>query len=269
MKIFILLFLLSTAAHAYTLNNNFGGAFKDSKVKVLVDEQTTCQNVGLTVYELQDMVAEAVEKFWNKVPTSSLRLDAAGFSPPVPNISSGRLCSATDDACVSGATSAGNLIPPVDEIVIACNNYTANYGGPGVLAVTIPNKFSGKKILGAIILLNEDPATPFAALSRSDKVSVIAHEIGHAIGLGHAESDHPEALMYYRTVKLRRNLAQDDMDGVSYLYPIKVDGCGLLATLGSDKSDPPFWQLGITFGLLILLFELRRLLNRPKACPAP
>ncbi|HXH31046.1 MAG TPA: matrixin family metalloprotease [Bacteriovoracaceae bacterium] len=264
MKALVLFFLLTAQAEAYTLNNNFGGAFKDSNVDVLVDEQTTCPNVGLTVYELQDIVSEAVENFWNKVPTSNLRLSAAGFSAPVANISDGKLCSATDDACISAAMSAGNLIPPVNEIIIACNTLNTNFGGANVLAVTIPNKFSGKKIEGAIILLNEDPSSSFSNLSRDDKVSVIAHEIGHAIGLGHAEPDHDEALMYYRTVKLRRNLAQDDMDGVSYLYPVIVDGCGLFGTLDSTKRDPPYWQLGITLGLMILLSELRRLFNRPK-----
>ncbi len=266
MKLLLLLSLLTSTAQAFTLNNNFGASFKDSKVNVYVDVQTTCSNAGVTIYELEDLVKEATASYWNTVATSSLRLKPAGFSSATSNISTGRLCSATDDACIAAAQGAGNLIPPVNDIVIACNDLDANFGGAGVLAVTIPNKFSGKKIAGAVILLNNDssPPTNFANLSRSDKIAVLAHELGHAIGLGHAKGS--EALMYYKTVKLRRNLSQDDIDGVSFLYPVTLDACGLFATVEQPRGGgPPFLQMALTLGLFVLLIELRRLLNRAKA----
>lgn len=277
MKVILSLLLTLGTAHAYTLNNNFGASFKDNKVKVRIAGNTTCNpvNAGVTPAELQDLIKPAVDKFWNQVPTSALELDAAGASEAITNINEGRLCSPTDQTCIDAAVAAGNidpdegLIPPVTDIIIACNSNTLNFGSNNVLAVTIPNKFSGKKIVGAVILIN-DFASSFGDLSTSDKVAVLAHEIGHAIGLGHSKDS--GALMYYRTVDLRADLGQDDIDGVSYLYPMHVDlfglsggllgSCGTIQSIRNDKneppSNPPFVQMGITLGLMIILSELYR-----------
>lgn len=268
LKFFILSFFFISYTHAYTLNNNFGAGFKDNKVKVYVDADTTCAKNLLTPGQLEAMIGPAVDKFWNEVPTSSLRLEASGFSAGVPTMNHGRLCSPTDDSCITaGSSSPEGLIPPVSDIVIACNDNNLNFDGSNVLAVTIPNKFSGQKIAGAVILINEG-SDSFGKLSHSDQIAVIAHEIGHAIGLGH--SDVKAALMYYRIVNLRRNLGQDDVDGVSYLYPVKFDGFGLLGGCGTisdgknPPSNPPFWQMGITLGLFILIIEALKLFYRSK-----
>lgn len=278
MKFIIVLSLFFTSqVFAWTLNNNFLATFKDSDVKVYVDENTTCANAfpGATIYEFQDLIKPAVDNYWNEVPTSSLRLKDGGFSSATTNMNDGILCSPTDDACI---TSAGvDLIPAVKDIVIACNDNSANFGGSNVLAVTIPNSFSGKKIKGAVILINNTlpgSGNAFARLSRKDKIGVIAHEIGHAIGLGHAEEDQQEALMYFRLVDQRKKLGQDDIDGVSYLYPMHVDAFGLLeggllggcGTIQLNKNEPPknppFSQMGITLAIVILLFEVGRMLRR-------
>jgi hypothetical protein len=275
MKFLILTFLFTSFSHAYTLNNNFGASFKNKKVKVYVDANTVCPTNTITVAQLESLIRPAVDNFWNEVPTSSLQLDAAGFSEAIFTMNQGRLCSPTDDTCISEGTTAGGdgtpedgLIPPVTDIVIACNSNPLNFNGNNVLAVTIPNKFSGKKIAGAVILINES-SNSFGRLSHADKIAVISHEIGHAIGLGHSEDK--ASLMYYRTVNLRSNLGQDDVDGVSYLYPMQIDGFGLLGGCGTitdgknPPKDPPFWQMGITLGLLILLFEIIKLFSRTKA----
>lgn len=278
MKYFFLLALIAPGVEAYTLNNNFGGSFKDNEIKVFVDSGTTCSTNLLTVNELESLVDPAVNKFWNKIPTSSLKLDPAGFSQHITTINQGRLCSPTDDECISEANTAGGidplkgLIPPVNEIVIACNRNPLNFGGGNVLAVTIPNKFSSKKISGAVILIN-DSSNNFGSLSRSDQIGVLSHEIGHALGLGHSEDE--EALMYYRTVNQRSNLGQDDIDGINYLYPMLLDTFGLTngllgscGTISTDKneppSNPPFAQMGITLGLMILIGEVLRLFYRTK-----
>jgi hypothetical protein len=274
MKIILLILFISTFAHGYTLNNNFGAAFKSDHVKVFVDSSTSCDVNQITVNELESMIGPAVDRFWNEVPTSRLKLEAAGFSLPIFTINKGRLCSPTDDTCIAAGTAAGSLdpekglIPAVDEIIIGCNDNSANFGGGNVLAVTVPNKFSGKDIAGAVILIN-DYNSSFGNLSRSDRIGVIAHEIGHAIGLGHSEDS--GALMYFRTVNLRNSLGQDDVDGVSYLYPMKFDGFGLLGGCGTisdgknPPKDPPFWQMGITLGMLVLLVEAAKLFKRLKA----
>lgn len=280
MKYIFLSFFISSWAQAWTLNNNFSAAFKDSEVKVSVDQNTICDNAfpNGTIYEFQDLIKPAINNFWNEVPTSALRLKDGGFSPAVANMNNGILCSPTDQDCITDAGSA--LIPKVKDIVIACNNEADNFGGNNVLAVTIPNSFSGKKITGAVILINNYSAGPntnyFGKLSRKDQIAVIAHEIGHAIGLGH--SDDTDALMYYRTVDQRQKLGQDDVDGVSFLYPMQVDAFGLLkgGLLGgcgtiifNDKQppkDPPFSQMGITLAVVVLIGEFARLLrSRSKA----
>ncbi len=271
MKAFFILFLLSPIfANAFTLNNNFEASFADNEVKVSVDRNTSCANAGMTVYELTDLVKPAVNKFWNTVPTSALELKSSGFTGPIDNISSatGRLCPPTDDECIAEAGS--DLIPPVKDIVIACSQNQDNFGEANVLAVTVPNNFSGKKIKGAVILINNF-STDFARLSRSDRISVIAHEIGHAIGLGHAKDK--SALMYYRTVKLRKALGQDDVDGVSYLYPIHIDGCGAFGglfggTISTDKNDKggnfPYWPMVISFMAMIAIFEMLKAMKNSR-----
>lgn len=271
MKFILLFTLLTNFSFAWTLNNNFGASFKSNEVNVYIDEVTTCANANLQYYELENLVKSAVKNFWNKVPTSNIRLTPTGFSSATPNMKDGRLCSPTDDACITQA--GGNLIPAVKDIIISCNENVDNFPSTNILAVTIPNKFSGSKIVGAVIIINNRAGSAFAPLSWSDKVSVIAHELGHALGLGHSEDS--SALMYYRTVDQRRRLGQDDIDGISYLYPIGGDIYGLskdgIVSCGAidnvDKrppGNPPFFLMVLTLGALVLVYELRRLLKRPK-----
>jgi hypothetical protein len=267
MKWFSLLSLITLPAFGFTLNNNFIATFAGNEVNVTIAGNTTCSGIGMTVYELEELISPSVNNFWNRVPTSRLRLRAVGFSANINNIDNGALCSPTDDDCINNAD--GPLIPPVEGIVIGCNRNNKNFGSSNVLAVTVPNHFTGTKIKGAAILINDSGL--FGTLSRADKISVIAHEIGHAIGLGHAEEHNRESLMYYRVVNLRRSLGQDDIDGVSYLYPIKFDGCGLVgATISENKNElpppgPMILPMLLGFVLINFLVLIRRLLSRFEA----
>lgn len=271
MKIFLTFLFFVNFAHAFTLNNNFGGSFTKSKVQVRIAGDSVCQQ-GLTIYDLEDIIKPAVEDFWNTVPTSRLRLNAGGFTDPgAVNINLARLCSPTETECLND-TNPDGVIAPVRDIVVSCNRNSKNFGslpGSNVLAVTVPNNFSGKKIRGAVILIN-DNSPSYKNLSQKDKIAVMAHEIGHAIGLGHALDENKEALMYYRVMGLRNNLSQDDIDGVTYLYPKKVDGCGLFngfgGTIDTDKKGPPFWPMMTMLFIMIIISEAKKLLKRSKAC---
>lgn len=273
LQLFIFALFFSSASHAWRLNNNFMASFKDNQVKVFVDSGTVCANNQMTPDEIQALIGPAIDRYWNKVPTANLKLISAGFSDPIATINSGRLCSPSDSACITaGEASPEGLIPAVREIIIACNDNPDNFGGGNVLAVTVPNNFSGKDIVGAVIIINEG-STVFGGLSQSDKIGVIAHEIGHALGLGHSKES--SALMFYRIVEQRSRLGQDDIDGISFLYPMGGDlyglsengllgGCGTITTDKNPPGNPPFLQMGIALGVMIGIFELIRLFNRSK-----
>lgn len=255
MKFFLpLLFIIfSSNSSAFTLNNNFGAAFKQKKVSVRIAGNTTCN--GLRAEELDSLIKPAIDGFWNKVSTSSLRLSKGQYSPAIANIGNGFLCPPTDLTCIN----QGTTIPPVTDIILSCNNNPQNFSNSSsVLAVTVPNNFSKDSIVGAVILIN-DSSNIFSQLSRNEQISVIAHEIGHAIGLGHSSVD--ASLMFYRTVDHREKLGQDDMDGVSYLYPEKMDACGILGTIEETKTPPFLTTLGV-LALMILLVEGTKLLKR-------
>lgn len=239
---------------SFTLNNNFGASFKSDNVKVRIAGNTICD--GLSPEYLEELIGPATKDFWNRVSTSALRLKKGGFTEVIPNINDGFLCPPTDAECIA----QGKTIPPVKDIVIACNDEKMNFAEENsILAVTVPNHFSGNAIVGAVILINN--ASPFKQLSRNEQISVIAHEIGHAIGLGHSKDD--AALMYYRTIDHREKLGQDDIDGVSYLYPVKMDACGLLGTIEETKTPPFFTTVGVML-LMILLSECLKLFKRSK-----
>ncbi len=94
--------------------------------------------------------------------------------------------------------------------------------------------------------------------------ATVAHEIGHVLGLGHSSSE--DALMYYAESGVRESLvlSQDDMHGISYLYPRdelgsdSVFGCGTVAPISSGSSGGGFGTFISLTGILFLWFMLRK-----------
>jgi len=65
----------------------------------------------------------------------------------------------------------------------------------------------------------DDPAK-----AATDIENIVAHEIGHLLGLGH--SDEKEATMYGTTVQAelkKRSLERDDLAGTCFVYPFSAD----------------------------------------------
>jgi predicted Zn-dependent protease len=57
---------------------------------------------------------------------------------------------------------------------------------------------------------------PTATAKQFDLESVALHEMGHLLGLGHSTDQN--AAMYPYWAGVRRNLNQDDVDGIMALY---------------------------------------------------
>ncbi|MBL7663880.1 MAG: matrixin family metalloprotease [Bacteriovoracaceae bacterium] len=271
-KTFSFLFLLlPSAAQCFTLYANVSIQFDTDEVKVftLDDGSNACANAGFTEDDLETYVKAAV-KVWNKIPTSSLKLEAAGkFDPGNTDFTTGELC-LWDSVYPPASCASATKVPQVSHIYVGCStNANDNENFPSndvystnILASTSINNISGRNIIGSVILLNAaDPAVAIAALNDEEIIATIAHEMGHAIGLGHSEKSY--ALMHASLIGKKNNLSEDDVQGVTYLYPVKLDGCGMLATIqdinsNNDSQGPGSFFFNMILGFLIcVVLKLR------------
>ncbi|MGK0367530.1 MAG: hypothetical protein ACI9QD_000667 [Thermoproteota archaeon] len=257
MKSLLLVLILFQSFHAkadFTLNNNISAGFDHNRVKVYLTSNSTCTSTLTSTSDLLLIISDAINNFWNKVPTSRLRLVNAGYYQTTnADFLNEKLCNpGIDSSCTAP------YVPQVTDIIIACNDDTVvnfpteNSNPSSKIAVTLPNNTSNTNIVGSVILINDTADTPFKDLSYSDKVAVISHEIGHAFGLGH--SDDTGSLMYYQLQNFRYSLGYDDVEGVSYLYPVKFDGCGLISSIYFiDQNDTKKNAPSLIFILTLLL----------------
>lgn len=246
----LLFFIITVNAHAFTLNTNIDANFDKEEVKLYVTSNSTCTNAGISAQELLDIAMDAANKFWNKVPTSYLRIKEGGILKTTDSkFISGILCVTDSETSCDPATS----VPAVTDIVVACNTDTTKNFTSGVYyALTVPNNFSSKKIKGSVVLINDSSNTTFHTLSRDEMVNVLGHELGHAVGLGHTSDK--AALMYYTQFSQRYRLGQDDLDGITYLYPNKLNGCsGLFGTISTLNKNDDDDFLGGSFSFLYQL----------------
>jgi hypothetical protein len=258
-----LTFFFFQNAQAFTLNNTATLVFAKDKVTVNVARVVTaakrCTNIGVDENELVSIAADAVDQYWNRAPTSRLKF-SGGSVVSKPDVF------ADDLICSAGTSCDPNPTLEVSsDILITCNQNTTNFSSAGVLAVTVPNNIDGKTIVGSLIMINDLNTNQFKFKSRDEKVSIIAHEIGHAFGLGHSKVK--DSLMYYATVDMRRSLGSDDIAGISYLYPKQQPvSCGTVDLNNGSKNNPNSW-LGLMLGFLIvglIQFQLRYLKLRPR-----
>ncbi len=96
------------------------------------------------------------------------------------------------------------------------------FDGPGgTLAHTFyPAPMNAESIAGDMHL---DADEPWGVGSGTDLYSVVLHETGHALGLGH--SDMPGAVMY-PYYKVNTALTEDDIAGIQALYGAALSGSG-------------------------------------------
>jgi Matrixin len=252
MKSFILLsaLFLSLSAEAFTMNNSAKLVFAQDEVNVNV-ASGLCNNIGISDDELLSIVGDAVNQFWNKASTSRLKLRKG-------SVVSVNTSFYTDTICLPSTNCEPNPTLSVSsDILITCNNNGANFSSSSVLGVTIPNNISGSNIVGSLIMINDLSSTQFDSKSRAEKVSIIAHELGHAFGLGH--SPVTDSLMYYATMENRSALGRDDIDGISYLYPKQQPFKGGCGTIDLGNNNKPNWWSGLFIGFsAVFLAEILR-----------
>lgn len=205
-------------AHSFTLSATTGDGqgWADPNVKFLVNP-ANCP-AGMDVPAL---IAEAA-KLWNNVPTSRINITYGGATTSTTDSSPPTVFCAVNFGAVTGADEAQTV--------------GVGRGSPSVL---------GGPITSGLLILNASAAAGSIARQSPEVVkTIVAHEIGHVLGLGHSQE--PSALMWYSAgAKTNALLSQDDVDGISYLYPrneLGQDqpfGCGLVNSIGSRGSLMP------------------------------
>lgn len=238
MKLLAFLAILwSFPVFSYTYTNSVGAGFDKDRVKIYVTSNSDCDEANITTDDILKYARIAVDSYWNKVTTSRLKIEIGGRLKTTDNdYLDGKLCNPNgDDNCDS------EVVPLSSDIVIACNYNATNFPSSAIYAVTLNNNISTKKIKGSVILINDRAGSAFKNLNKNQIIAVLAHEIGHAIGLGHTANN--ANIMYYTLTPKRTSLGQGDIDGVSSLYPQEFDGCGLVGSIaaahdhGNDDHD--------------------------------
>lgn len=241
-------FLISTKAHSYYLNTNVGAHFDDAKVNIYVTANSTCSNTGFNKEDILKYAVIGAEKLWNNVPTANIEVKKGGTLSTSDNkYITGELCLLSESGC-----SESTAVPSHNDIVIACNSNTTNFPNSQYLAISAPNNISSNKIKGSVILLNDTADSVVSTLSKAEMISLMAHEIGHALGLGHSKKS--EALMYYKNSENRDRLSQDDIDGITYLYPNRLDGCtSFLGTIKDHNDNSGNFIINFLLGFFLIL----------------
>jgi len=225
----------STPARAFTLTGSFVKAGWEKTELAFDVNETSCTTLGISAADLNDSIDAAIE-LWNTVPTSGIKLKRG--------------------AVVTGTT---NSDPPV---VYCDNTMGATIGGTGSAGV---NTGTGRPVIGSLKLNGlASNAAYFASLSVATRNVIVAHELGHVLGIGH--SDQEAALMYYSTgVKGEMRLSQDDIDALTWLNPRDeptdgVMGCATVQSIhgaGGGPGSGPALSMLVTLLLGSVPFWLR------------
>ncbi len=235
-----LILLFASPAYAFTLAEvGFEGGWSGGTVTFYYNSANCPASVSAALDKAIDL--------WNSVPTSGLKVKRGGASTATP-------------AALVGGTATGGV--PIIVCDPAFETTSPGINGDFVGGYGFFNPTGGKITYGGLVLNvqsgKNNSITRYTATSLS---ILMAHEIGHVLGLGHSE--YQPSLMYY-DIGSKQNLvlAQDDIDGITYLYPRDefkdgVYGCGTI----TSTQLPPYTGAAALILLLtplVLLAFLRR-----------
>lgn len=236
MKYLILLFLCFEAKAFTLLTRN--PARYPNEITIRTSD-ADCANAGLTAQGLKEFVERAVDDYWNSVPTSRAKFKL-GPTITIP-------ASATTDQMIALGIEG--------EIIVGCSDNATTFTSISTLAKggMLTNTAVG------VVAINDIVNTRFATVDELSRVSTFAHELGHAIGIGHSRVEY--SLMYYAVVAgvVNKYLTEDDADAITYLYPSDKELAGLGGACGSvdlgndddDKKGPGSFVLTLLLGFLI------------------
>ena len=240
-------FLVLARAQAFTVMSEQEPRFINPEVAIDFASDGDCSHIGMTTNEVFDLVMEAVDKYWNRVPHCGLNLVRGS----VVDVRIGDIDIIGENEDIPRRAVIDNIAN--NRILVACNG--ASFESPETLAAgTIGNN-------RGLVFINASSGSFFATVNPTQRLAVLAHEIGHAFGLGHSAD--PVSLMYYTiSGKVQEKLSVDDYDGCAYLYPNDFPGnCSMLPYLKGGRDDSPsggggagkiFW-LGLFLGLATVI----------------
>lgn len=235
----LFLLLFTSEAFAFTVASNPPRKFSTNNVTVNVAENS-CAAGSFTTAQLLDWVEEAMDDYWNTVHTSALVLKK------------GEVLASTDLSTVTNDSTFGTKLATVEigTILVGCNaSYFSSSSTLAVGAITMNSQGKAK----GMVLVNT--AADYLT-DHTQAIATLAHEIGHALGLGHSSNDY--ALMYYNaSAATNEYLSEDDKDGITYLYPQEeVASCGSIALVGSGNDNDLNGPMNFTFGFMLIMMLL-------------
>lgn len=242
MRFKIIAFVLcSFKLSAFTLQNSAFTHFPVDEVVINISDNS-CSNINETPASIKSKVEIAINKYWNTVTTSRLKLK-------IGTIKSGLGIGAT--------TTVDQAMELAEEnsIIISCSPNTTLFNSDYINAFANIRASNSNK--GAVLLNNVN--TPILAQKGDDeKIAVLAHEIGHALGIGHSEITH--ALMYYTAdQKNQASLSKDDIDALTYLYPNRPPlACGSVVDISRNNKNQLlnfFAQMLLGFGIALAFLK--------------